>query len=154
MSLNRIISLAIFCLLCLPATFAQKFETADGDAQTPIIIRVGAIYYDDSAEQYQRVRTILSAFENAAHAGNNNSKRAITFKLVVGTYDEVYHWYRTDQIDLAVMNPGPLALLLKEFGREEMTKAFVGTRESSRVRRRSRPPTAWSRATSTTRSWC
>jgi hypothetical protein len=32
-----------------------------------------------------------------------------------------------DQIDLAVMNPGPLALLLKEFGNEEMTKSFVGS---------------------------
>jgi hypothetical protein len=26
------------------------------------------------------------------------------------------------------MNPGPLALLLKEFGRDEMSEAFVGTR--------------------------
>jgi hypothetical protein len=72
-------------------TQAQKFETADG-AQSSIVIRVGATYYDDSAEQYQRVWTILSAFENADRA---NSNRAITFTLVVGTYDEVYHWYKS-----------------------------------------------------------
>ena len=125
MNLIRIMSLAILCLLSLQTIFAQKFEMADG--ASPIVIRVGAIYYDDSAEQYQRIRSILSSFENADRTVNK-SKRAITFKLVVGTYDEVYHWYRSDQIDLAVMNPGPLALLLKEFGLEEMTRAFVGTR--------------------------
>lgn len=125
MSLTRIISLSVVCLLSVPAVFSQKFETSDG--ASPIVIRVGAIYYDDSAEQYQRIRSILSSFENVDRTANK-SKRAITFKLVVGTYDEVYHWYRSDQIDLAVMNPGPLALLLKEFGREEMTRAFVGTR--------------------------
>ncbi|HEU4433531.1 MAG TPA: patatin-like phospholipase family protein, partial [Pyrinomonadaceae bacterium] len=123
--MTRIMSLAIFLLLSLSPIFAQKFDTPEG--ASPIVIRVGAIYYDDSAEQYQRIRSILSSFENSDRTANK-SKRAITFKLVVGTYDEVYHWYRSDQIDLAVMNPGPLALLLKEFGREEMTKAFVGTR--------------------------
>ena len=125
----RLISFAIAFLLLAGARSgieAQKFETLES-VQSPIVIRVGAIYYDDSAEQYQRVWSLLSALENADRA-NNKSKRTITFKLVVGTYDEVYHWYRSDQIDLAVMNPGPLALLLKEFGQEEMSKAFIGTR--------------------------
>ena len=86
---------------------------------------MGAIYYDNSAEQYQRIRAILSTFESAKQT---KTKRPIAFKLVVGTYDEVYHWYKSDQIDLAVMNPGPLALLLREYGHEELSKGFVGIR--------------------------
>ena len=93
--------------------------------QSPLVIRVGAMYYDNSAEQYQKIRAILSEFESAKRT---KTKRPIAFKLVVGTYDEVYHWYKSDQIDLAVMNPGPLALLLKEYGHEELSKGFVGTR--------------------------
>lgn len=50
----RLISFAIAFLLLAgaqPGIQAQKVETTDG-AQSPIVIRVGAIYYDDSAEQY------------------------------------------------------------------------------------------------------
>ena len=83
------------------------------------------MYFDNSAEQYQRIRAILSRFESANQA---KTRRPVAFKLVVGTYDEVYHWYKSDQIDLAVMNPGPLALLLKEYGREQLSKGFVGIR--------------------------
>ncbi|HEX7333683.1 MAG TPA: patatin-like phospholipase family protein [Pyrinomonadaceae bacterium] len=83
------------------------------------------MYFDNSAEQYQRIRAILSRFESANHS---KPKRPVAFKLVVGTYDEVYHWYKSDQIDLAVMNPGPLALLLREYGHEQLSKGFVGIR--------------------------
>lgn len=110
------------CLLLLftgtlpgSSTPAQKPEalTAKPNAasQSPLVIRVGAIYYDDSDESYHKMRSLLSRLET-----NDNTARRITFKLVVGTYDEVYHWFKSDQIDLAVMNPGALALLLKEFG--------------------------------------
>ncbi len=84
--MSRLISFAIAFLLLAGARSdigAQKFETAEG-VQSPIVIRVGATYYDDSAEQYQRVWNLLSALENSDRA-NNKSKRAITLKLVVGT---------------------------------------------------------------------
>ena len=100
------IRFATACMLLL-FTGAQAQQNVN---QSPLVIRVGAMYYDNSAEQYQRIRTILSAFESA----QQKTRRPVAFKLVVGTYDEVYHWYKSDQIDLAVMNPGPLALLLKE----------------------------------------
>ena len=107
------------------STRAQKPEapTPNAASQSPLVIRVGAIYYDDSDESYHRMRSLLSRLET-----NDGTARRITFKLGVGTYDEVYHWFKSDQIDLAVMNPGPLALLLKEFGPKQFDKAFVGTR--------------------------
>ena len=133
----RTLRLAIICLLLLIAitlpglsSRAEKYEAPRTDTaastDSPLVIRVGAIYYDDSAEQYKKLRATLTAIENAAN--DDKSKRPITFKPVVGTYDEVYHWYKRDQVDLAVMNPGPLALLLKEFGHDQLADAFVGTR--------------------------
>jgi len=116
------IRLAIPCLLLL-FIGAQPTLSQHVQNQSPLVIRVGASYYDNSAEQYQRIRAVLSAFESA-----KKTKRPIAFKLVVGSYDEVYHWYKSDQIDLAVMNPGPLALLLNEYGHEALGKGFVGTR--------------------------
>lgn len=132
---NRITAAAIICLFLVlafgqPTIFSQSKQTGQTkgeiESQSPLVVRVGAIYYDDSAEQYQKIQAILSAMERAE--ANNKSKRSITFKVVVGTYDEVFHWYRSDQIDLAVMNPGPLALLLKEFGHDALSKSFVGIR--------------------------
>ena len=117
------IRLHVFATACLLLFFTSAQQSLS--QQSPLVIRVGAMYYDNSAEQYQRIRAILSAFESAKQT---KTKRPIAFKLVVGTYDEVYHWYKSDQIDLAVMNPGPLALLLKEYGHEELSKGFVGTR--------------------------
>lgn len=119
-----------FATACLLLTLAGAQPGLSQQAQkpnvnSPLVIRVGVMYFDNSAEQYQRIRSILSAFESAKQS---KTKRPITFKLVVGTYDEVYHWYKSDQIDLAVMNPGPLALLLREYGHEELSKGFVGTR--------------------------
>src|ERR1041384_7631479 len=108
--------------LCATACLLLLFTVAQAQNQSPLVIRVGAIYYDNSAEQYQRIRAILSKFEST------KTKRPVAFKLVIGSYDEVYHWYKSDQIDLAVMNPGPLALLLNEYGHEVLAKGFVGTR--------------------------
>src|ERR1051326_2272795 len=114
-----------FAIACLLLLFTGVQPTLSQQTQSPLVIRVGAIYYDNSAEQYQRIRAILSRFESATQT---KTSRPIAFKLVVGTYDEVYHWYKSDQIDLAVMNPGPLALLLKEYGHDELSKGFVGIR--------------------------
>ena len=111
-----------FATACLLLLFGAQ-PALSQQAQSPLVIRVGAIYYDNSAEQYQKIRAILSRFEN-----QTKTKRPVAFKLVVGTYDEVYHWYKSDQIDLAVLNPGPLALLLREYGHEELNKGFVGIR--------------------------
>src|SRR5215211_832506 len=112
-----------FVIACF--LFAGAQPCLSQRAQLPLVIRVGAIYYDNSAEQYQRIRAILSRFESA---NQTKTKRPVAFKLVVGTYDEVYHWFKSDQIDLAVLNPGPLALLLREYGPEELSKGFVGIR--------------------------
>ncbi|HEU4872612.1 MAG TPA: patatin-like phospholipase family protein [Pyrinomonadaceae bacterium] len=123
------IRFATACLLVfftgVQPSLSQQAQNTTEKNQSPLVIRVGAIYYDNSAEQYQRIRAILSAFESAKQT---KTKRPIAFKLVVGTYDEVYHWYKSDQIDLAVMNPGPLALLLRDYGHEQLSKGFVGTR--------------------------
>jgi predicted acylesterase/phospholipase RssA/ABC-type phosphate/phosphonate transport system substrate-binding protein len=85
------------------------------------VIRVGAIYYDDSEAQYAAINDILSTLEK-------QSKDPITFKLAVGTYDEIMNWYESDQIDLAIMNPGPLALLIDKYSKEELKRIFVGIR--------------------------
>jgi predicted acylesterase/phospholipase RssA/ABC-type phosphate/phosphonate transport system substrate-binding protein len=85
------------------------------------VIRVGAIYYDDSEAQYAAINDILSTLEK-------QSKDPITFKLAVGTYDEIMNWYESDQIDLAIMNPGPLALLIDKYSQEELKRIFVGIR--------------------------
>src|ERR1044071_2402757 len=89
--------------------------------RAPLVIRVGAIYYDDSEAQYAAINDILSTLEK-------QSKDPITFKLAVGTYDEIMNWYESDQIDLAIMNPGPLALLIDKYSQEELNRIFVGIR--------------------------
>src|SRR6185503_19369229 len=102
--LNKLMRPAIICLLLL-LTFAHQHAFSQPN-RAPLVIRVGAIYYDDSDAQYAAINDILSALEKQSKA------RAITFKLAVGTYEEIMNWYESDQIDLAIMNPGPLALLI------------------------------------------
>ncbi len=94
----------------------------DVSPRAPLVIRVGAIYYDDSDAQYAAINDILSALEK------QSKDPAITFKLAVGTYDEIMNWYESDQIDLAIMNPGPLALLIDKFSEQELKNIFVGIR--------------------------
>jgi len=118
---------AIICVLLL-SVFAQqqafsKPRGKDATPPAPLVIRVGAIYYDDSEAQYSVINEILSALEKHSPEG-----RAITFKLAVGTYDEIMNWYESDQIDLAIMNPGPLALLLNKYSQDELRNIFVGIR--------------------------
>lgn len=110
---------AIICLLLL--TFAHQHAFSQPNRKAPLVIRVGAIYYDDSDAQYAAINDILSALEK-------QSNPSITFKLAVGTYDEIMNWYESDQIDLAIMNPGPLALLIDKFSQEELKNIFVGIR--------------------------
>jgi predicted acylesterase/phospholipase RssA/ABC-type phosphate/phosphonate transport system substrate-binding protein len=114
------------CLLVL-LTFAHQRAFSqplrkDVSPRAPLVIRVGAIYYDDSDAQYAAIHDILSALEKQSAA------RPVTFKLAVGTYDEIMNWYESDQIDLAIMNPGPLALLIDKFSHQELKNIFVGIR--------------------------
>jgi ABC-type phosphate/phosphonate transport system substrate-binding protein len=95
-------------------------------SQSPLVIRVGAIYYDDSDAHYETIKAVLSALEKQAQALPAHFTRPVIFKLAVGTYDEVMNWYESDQIDLAIMNPGPLALLLEKYSHEELDNLFVG----------------------------
>ena len=118
---------AIICLL-LFSIFAQQqalSKPVKKDA-APLVIRVGAIYYDDDEAQYSAINEILSALEKQSQQSPDG--RAVTFKLAVGTYDEIMNWYESDQIDLAIMNPGPLALLLNKYSQEELKNIFVGIR--------------------------
>ena len=111
--------LIIFLLLLL--TSVNAFPQPLSKPRAPLVIRVGAIYYDDSEAQYAAINDILSTLEK-------QSKDPITFKLAVGTYDEIMNWYESDQIDLAIMNPGPLALLIDKYSQEELKNIFVGIR--------------------------
>jgi predicted acylesterase/phospholipase RssA/ABC-type phosphate/phosphonate transport system substrate-binding protein len=109
------------CLLLL-LLFAQQRAFSQPNRKAPLVIRVGAIYYDDSDAQYAAINDILSALEK------QSKERPITFRLAVGTYDEIMNWYESDQIDLAIMNPGPLALLIDKYSRQELKNIFVGIR--------------------------
>ena len=111
---------AIICLLLL-LTFAHQHAFSQPN-RAPLVIRVGAIYYDDSDAQYAAINDILSALEK------QSKERPITFRLAVGTYDEIMNWYESDQIDLAIMNPGPLALLIDKYSQQELKNIFVGIR--------------------------
>ena len=108
-------------ILLLLLAFAHQHAFSQPLRKAPLVIRVGAIYYDDSEAQYAAINDILSTLEK-------QSKDPITFKLAVGTYDEIMSWYESDQIDLAIMNPGPLALLIDKYSQEELKNIFVGIR--------------------------
>src|SRR5215510_642266 len=117
---------AIICLfLLLTVAHLALSQPLRRDIQAPLVIRVGTIYYDDSDAQYAVINDILSALEKQSQ---ELSPRPITFKLAVGTYDEIMNWYESDQIDLAIMNPGPLALLIDKYSRDELKNIFVGIR--------------------------
>jgi predicted acylesterase/phospholipase RssA/ABC-type phosphate/phosphonate transport system substrate-binding protein len=129
--------LTIACLLLLFAFAHQNtlskpakkvVPKPEALSQAPLVLRVGAIYYDDSDEHYEAIKAVLSELEKQAQASPEQFPRAIVFKLAVGTYDEVMNWYESDQIDLAIMNPGPLALLLKKYSHEELDNLLVGIR--------------------------
>ena len=111
----------IFLLLIFAHQNAFSQPLSKAVSRAPLVVRVGAIYYDDSEAQYAAINDILSTLEK-------QSKDPITFKLAVGTYDEIMNWYESDQIDLAIMNPGPLALLIDKYGQEELKNIFVGIR--------------------------
>jgi len=111
----------IYLLLFLFFAHQTAFSQSNGKA-TPLVVRVGAIYYNDSEAQYTAINEILSAL------AKQSPESPITFKLAVGTYDEIMNWYESDQIDLAIMNPGPLALLLDKYNQEELKRIFVGVR--------------------------
>src|SRR6185503_14127472 len=112
---------AIIPLLLLAFVYQHAFSQPLKTPRAPLVIRVGAIYYDDSEAQYAAINDILSTLEK-------QSKDPITFKLAVGTYDEIMNWYESDQIDLAIMNPGPLALLIDKYSQQELKNIFVGIR--------------------------
>lgn len=119
-----------------PQENKQNQTARDAESLLPLVIRVGAIYYDDSDEQYSRIRSILSALEKQDEKSRDGTSPPIVFKLAVGTYDEVMNWYESAQIDLAIMNPGPLALLIDQYPPEEINKLFVG------IQTRTPPPTS------------
>lgn len=117
---------AIICLFLLLTVAQHAFsQPLRKDTQSPLVIRVGTIYCDDSDAQYAVINAVLSSLEKQSH---EVGPRPITFKLAVGTYDEIMNWYESDQIDLAIMNPGPLALLIDKYSRDELKNIFVGIR--------------------------
>src|SRR5678816_4353433 len=115
------IPLLLLLIFAHQHAFSQPLRK-DISPRAPLVIRVGAIYYDDSDAQYAAINDILSTLEK------QSKDPAITFKLAVGTYDEIMNWYESDQIDLAIMNPGPLALLIDKFSPQELKNIFVGIR--------------------------
>ena len=112
----------LLVLVLAHQTAFSKANGKDAPVRAPLVIRVGAIYYDDSEAQYSAINEILSALQK------QSTESPITFKLAVGTYDEIMNWYESDQIDLAIMNPGPLALLIDKYNQEELKRIFVGIR--------------------------
>ena len=132
-----IITLCVAMLALLSPTGQSKITqtTKEKAAETPVktlapvVIRVGAIYYDDSAERYSEIRNVLSAIERYDQQNKEKDDPPITFKLEVGTYDEIVSWYKSAKIDLAIMNPGPLALLLDKYDQTDLDRAFVGIRK-------------------------
>lgn len=129
----------LFILVCMLvwSTFAstvfsqapEKSEEKENTAEpAPLVIRVGAIYYDDDKAQFSTMNKVLSSLaKHDRDKKKESGQREIVFRLAVGTYDEVLEWYKTDQIDLAILNPGPIALLLDQY-RNVIDQVFVGIR--------------------------
>lgn len=130
LSLVKVTCTSLLLLLSTTASIAnqKKPPTTKVQVQAPLIVRVGAIYYDDSDIQYTKMEELFSSIEESQKTPDR-SKREIKFKLAVGTYDEVLNWYQTDQIDLAVMNPAPFAMLLNNYKVERLKDLFVGIRK-------------------------
>lgn len=131
------LALTVFTVLLVilpgPTTLSQSPEHNFKEQGTtvpkaPLVVRVGAIYYDDSDSLYSRTRAVLSALESQDQIASDKTKRPLTFKLAVGTYDEVLNWYESRQIDLAIMSPGLLALVIDRFSDTELNQLFVGIR--------------------------
>lgn len=66
----------IGCVLLL-SIFAQQeaFAKTDPKPVTPLVIRVGAIYYDDSEAQYSAINEILSSLEEQSHESRRHRPR-------------------------------------------------------------------------------
>jgi predicted acylesterase/phospholipase RssA/ABC-type phosphate/phosphonate transport system substrate-binding protein len=119
-------------LLLLTSTFAQSLLAQSTNPQPnpqiaellPLEVRVGLASYNDSKQERKDLADTLLEIERKLRKGD----RQIRFKVEVGNYDEVLYWYRENQLDVAIMNPGPLAVLLDEYGREALTPAFIGTK--------------------------
>jgi len=81
--------------------------------------------YDKAYADAQRTYTSLAARYNALP----NRTANVSFRLAVGSYDDVLDWYRNGFINVAVLSPGPVAALLLAPGADQqrIRELYVGT---------------------------
>jgi predicted acylesterase/phospholipase RssA len=78
---------------------------------------VGVTDFRRSKDSYTKYKGLLEELANAA-----GEDQPVTFRLAIGTYDEVISWYNTELIDVAVLQAMPVAELLSSSSEEEKTQ--------------------------------
>jgi predicted acylesterase/phospholipase RssA/ABC-type phosphate/phosphonate transport system substrate-binding protein len=124
-----VLTLAALLLLCDGASAQRTFE-----------ISVGITEYQNIEPTYARYQTLFRQLSGLAGGDS------VTFRIAVGTYEEVIDWYNRNQIDIAVLSATPMAELLMS-SREERDQngrttkdrirdAYIGTLRAEPVETR------------------
>ena len=83
---------------------------ADPPDQYPVEVKIGIVAYQDWGNQQDAYADIFTALEKA---GTKAGGPPVRFRLALGSYDEVLHWYLQGTIDAAVTTPGVFTEIMK-----------------------------------------
>lgn len=112
--LGLILALLVLAMLC-----------ASTEAKPVTEVRVGITEYQKVEETYSKYYKLFKELSDA-------SQDPITFKIAIGTYEEVNDWYNKGQIDVAILSAMPVAELLLSINfdkklLEKIGESYIGT---------------------------
>ena len=97
------------------------------DMRPTMVIRVGVINYADYDKTYtdkQQSFNVLATRYNKSPAASDTR---ISFRVSVGSYDDILEWYKNGLIDVAILSPGPTAELVSTPNNEEIQNLYIAT---------------------------
>lgn len=100
-----VLTLLILSSCAALGALPSRARAEESDDFQPKVIRIAAPYYDDVEEtkiKWQRI------FDSRFRTG----EQYFSIQVVVGTYDEVLHWYQNEMVDMAMLPPGAVADLM------------------------------------------
>lgn len=100
------------CLLLASLSFAMPSLAAPPPAAETLVVKVGYTMFDSPGKPsgLEAVKWYLS--ETAKSSQQPPWKRPLQFELVLGNYYQIWSWFKTGQIDAAVVSPF-MAMLLE-----------------------------------------
>lgn len=107
--LQGVLAISVVVLIAHNKAAAQ---TREGKPLRPVTCRIGIVMYEGWGEENDRYLNTLHeiAEDNAL---NTQRETYVRFTYAIGTYEEVYHWFLTREIDAAIVTPAVCASLLQ-----------------------------------------